>query len=238
MRRFVLGDIHGAYRALVQVLERSNFDKTSDKLIFLGDVVDGWPETYECIEELLTIENIIPIMGNHDEWALDWMRYSATPAVWVTQGGKSTIDSYLKNGFCPESHRRFLSSMTYSWVEDETKLFVHGGVPVKPNLGTGKRTVHHHKKVSVNDLAWNRSLYYAALKEKLDISPYTEIYIGHTTTTSFGANRPVCKQGVWMMDNGAGWGGKLSIMDIDTKDYWQSDSVRILYPDLAGRRSR
>ena len=28
---------------------------------------------------------------------------------------------------------------------------------------------------------------------------------------------------VWNLDTGAGYGYKLTIMDIDTKQYWQSD---------------
>ena len=36
-----MGDIHGNYRGLLQCLEKSNFDYDNDKLIQLGDVVDG-----------------------------------------------------------------------------------------------------------------------------------------------------------------------------------------------------
>ncbi len=47
-KTFVIGDIHGAYRALRQCLERSTFDFEKDRLICLGDVCDGWPETKAC----------------------------------------------------------------------------------------------------------------------------------------------------------------------------------------------
>ena len=40
MRRLVVGDIHGGYKALMQVLERANFDQ-NDMLITLGDLCDG-----------------------------------------------------------------------------------------------------------------------------------------------------------------------------------------------------
>ena len=33
------------------------------------------------------------------------------------------------------------------------------------------------------------------------------------------------------MDTGAGWHGLLSAMDIDTKEIWQSDIVKRIYPD-------
>lgn len=43
MRTFVIGDIHGAYKALVQFLEHSGFDYDNDRLIPIGDIADGSP---------------------------------------------------------------------------------------------------------------------------------------------------------------------------------------------------
>ena len=52
MRTLVIGDIHGALRALVQVLERADI-QTDDYLIFLGDYADGWSETPEVLDFLI-----------------------------------------------------------------------------------------------------------------------------------------------------------------------------------------
>jgi serine/threonine protein phosphatase 1 len=30
---------------------------------------------------------------------------------------------------------------------------------------------------------------------------------------------------VWSIDNGAAFTGKLTVMDVDTKEFWQSDAV-------------
>ena len=57
-RVFVIGDIHGAYLALRQCLQRSDFDHENDQLICLGDVADGWPQTKECVDELLRINHL------------------------------------------------------------------------------------------------------------------------------------------------------------------------------------
>ena len=53
VRTFAMGDVHGAYKALEQCLERSSFDKDKDTLIQLGDVADGFEHVYDCVEELL-----------------------------------------------------------------------------------------------------------------------------------------------------------------------------------------
>lgn len=68
MTPYAVGDIHGAYHALQQVLERSPFDSETDRLICLGDVCDGWSQTRESIDLLLSLPHLILILGNHDVW--------------------------------------------------------------------------------------------------------------------------------------------------------------------------
>ena len=40
---------------------------------------------------------------------------------------------------------------------------------------------------------------------------------------------------VWNVDTGAAFKGKLSAIDIDTKEIFQSDNLPLLYPDEKGR---
>ncbi|WP_409149849.1 metallophosphoesterase [Sphingobacterium sp. BS-2] len=63
-----MGDIHGSYHALIQCLERSNFNHKNETLIQLGDVADGNLGVFECVEVLLKIKNLITIKVNHDVW--------------------------------------------------------------------------------------------------------------------------------------------------------------------------
>lgn len=46
---------------------------------------------------------------------------------------------------------------------------------------------------------------------------------------------PVKALNVYNLDTGGGWEGKVTIMDVDTKGYWQSDLVKELYPNEKGR---
>ena len=94
MRRFVMGDIHGGHKALVQCLERSGFDRDKDQLIQLGDITDGFQDVYECVEELLKIKNLVAIRGNHDEWFREFIESGYHPAGWGF-GAIATARSYL-----------------------------------------------------------------------------------------------------------------------------------------------
>ena len=94
MRSFVLGDIHGAFRALKQCFARAGFDYEHDRLICLGDVYDGWSEARQCIDELQKIKNLIYVLGNHDYWTMEWALTGNKNPDWLEQGGDKTITGY------------------------------------------------------------------------------------------------------------------------------------------------
>lgn len=225
-RTFVMGDIHGAFRALKQCLERSRFDRARDTLICLGDVCDGWPETREAIDELLTIPNLIYLFGNHDFWTLAWMQSGLKDPVWLGQGGQATVDSYGKK--IPPAHEHFLNTARPFYLLDNL-LFVHAGVdPMLPL-----------EAQELNTLLWDRKLARLALDFSEDhpdhtFGTYEAIFLGHTPVGDW----PRRAGNVWLMDTGAGWSGPLSMMDIHTHEIIQSDPVPMLYPGIAGRKRR
>lgn len=245
MRTIVTADIHGNYKALMQCIERSKFDYYHDRLICLGDTVDGHTETRACINELLKIRNIIYIIGNHDAWALEWYDPNspnrASPDTrpknyWVEQGGRNTLKSYavgydLESSVMPITHVNLLKGHTYHL--ENNRLFVHGGID--PNKKVEKQNQDY--------IMWDRVLLESAWR-KAQCNPtykfgsYDEIYLGHTSVQYFGQNRdckPLFLCNVIALDTGAGWDGKLTFMDVDTKEYWQSDFSRSLYPNFEGR---
>lgn len=231
-RLLVLGDIHGSHRALVQVLERANVDRDNDRVIFLGDVCDGWPDTRQCIDELLTLKKLVAIRGNHDEWALRWMLYGWTSFDWLSQGGRATVESYGHDYTRAQpTHTAFIANAKL-WHQEEDRIFVHGGWDFL--------THSHPMAEDANTLMWDRTLWETAQAWDVDgagsVTRFSEVYIGHTATElSHPDLLPVKACEVWNVDQGCGWGGKLTLMDVDTKEYWQSDRSRDLYPDDRGR---
>ena len=67
------------------------------------------------------------------------------------------------------------------------------------------------------------------------LTHYNEIYIGHTPTLNYNQHEPMKAINVWNIDTGAAFYGPLSAINIDTKDIFQSDVVKDLYPDEKGR---
>lgn len=224
---YVMGDIHGAFRALKQCLNHSEFDYESDYLICLGDVCDGWPETKLCIDELLKIQNLTYLFGNHDLWAYNWMKTGIVEDIWVTQGGAATIASY--NQMIPLSHLDFFEKAV-PYFTLENKLFVHAGIDLQLPM----------QQQDLSTFAWDRSLAQKAMelflkKKTLKLTTFDEVFIGHTPIPF---RRPIQSCEIWMMDTGAGWSGVLSMMNVHTKEVFISDSVPQLYPGIAGRMSK
>lgn len=233
MRKLVIGDIHGAKVALDQVLERANFDPSSDRLIFLGDCADGWPEVPEVFEFILGLDNYVYIRGNHDEWLYEYLKFGYIKYIWTLQGGQATLDAYLNyaNRLMEERHMKLLQRAVY-YLEEDGNLFVHGGfnwhLPIQDQLGSDLMWDRH---------MWSIALYWQMQHDKgmaLDTIPgYKEVFIGHTSTSRFDPDlKPVNLSNVWNLDQGGGWEGKLTCMDVDTKEFWQSDIVKDLYPGV------
>ena len=252
-RTFCVGDIHGGYLGLVQVLEKVNFDYDNDKLIALGDVTDGWPDVAESIEELMKIKNLVYLKGNHDEWTerfLKWtlehgIKMSSNNRMWYYQGGEATVDSYKEHPELVKKHLKFLGEAKLYHIDEDNRIYMHAGF--NPNV-----QLHKQYQLNVGQKNGENALFYwdrqfwahmIALRENGSINPgdkiwenYNEIYIGHTPTINYeDGEMPINVGNVWNMDTGATYSGRLSIMDVETKEITQSDPLYQLYPDHMGR---
>jgi len=215
MRTFVIADIHGFHQAFLQCLKKSDFDKNKDRLICLGDACDRGPQIRECIDELLSIRNCAYILGNHDAWALEWATHRIAPIEWLEQGGSGTIASYGSTGM-PKEHIKFLEKAPL-WLVDKNRLFVHAGFNADDGLD----------KTPKETLIWDRELIFKAMLlnqscPQWKFGGYDEVFIGHTPTLKLDKTAPVKFCNVWAIDTGICCHGKLTIMDVDTKEYWQS----------------
>lgn len=240
MATYAIGDIHGGLKALVQVLNKLEI-KDDDKLIFMGDYVDGWSESAQVVQFLIELSekiNCIFIKGNHDAWCEEWLKSDYVNPTWYMHGGKETMASYA--GFSKEQkqqHYDFFKAMPLYYIDDENRLFIHAGFTSMHGV---------EKEVVQEAFYYDRTLWEMAvsldkgLEEDSDLYPnrlkhYSEIFIGHTPTINFNSFEPMHAANVWNIDTGVAFFGKLTGMNINTKVYVQSDMIRTLYPNEKGR---
>ncbi len=240
MRTITIGDIHGGLKALVQLLNKIEV-KDDDKLIFLGDYVDGWSESAQVIQFLIELSakiDCVFIKGNHDAWCEKWLDDKDVNPIWYMHGGKETLDSYnMVSDADKEKHLNFFKNMTMYHIDNKNRLFIHAGFTSMHGV---------EKEVYQQTLYFDRTLWEMALtmdaNMEIDsllypnrLKHYTEIYIGHTPTTRYNSEVPMQAINVWNIDTGAAFKGKLSAIDVDSKQVFQSDTVFSLYPDEVGR---
>lgn len=235
MRAVLVKDTRGAFRLNISEHTSTSFDIEGKvkKVPYKGTV---WclsvPKT-----NFMVRRNGRPFFSGNC-WLLDFLYSGRAPHIWTSQGGQVSYDDYihLYGTELAERHKKFLASLPYSLVIDN-KLFVHGGVFFDEegvNLeGTDKET-----------LLWDRELFKEIVLHRTgklkrpapETYPFDEVYIGHTTTQMAQKDfTPIMYNGFYLIDQGGGWDGKLTVMDIDTHEYWQSDFVPTLYPEVKGR---
>ncbi|MGH2666540.1 metallophosphoesterase [Flavobacterium sp.] len=240
MRTFVIGDIHGGLIALKQILKRASIIP-ADNLIFLGDYVDGWSESPQVLDFLIELNQTnycIFIRGNHDELAMHWLQNNHDNPMWYEHGGKSTILAYETiSEETKQKHIDFLLSLKNYHIDKQNRLFIHAGFTNLKGV-----TIEHFPRM----LYWDRTLWELALSLDQNLTQdsvfypkrlklYSEIFIGHTPVTQISETIPVKKATIWNVDTGAAFNGPLTIMNIDTKEFWQSDPLNTLYPNEIGR---
>lgn len=245
---YVIGDIHGNHKALVQCLERVNFNYEEDELISLGDIVDGFPDTYQCVEELLKIKNLVVVRGNHDQWMIDYIEKGEAPNIWINQGGRNTLISYDYAREIPEEHRKFFLNTVIYHVKGDT-LFIHGGI--NSQMPSWKYQVTNQQGITF----WDRQMIQRAgemslmmydgkkFKTPENLKGLSTIYVGHTQTIYFSPKygditKPFffqCYEDLDIINMDTGGGdpkGKLSIINLATREVTQSDKNSDLYPNV------
>lgn len=239
-RTFVIGDIHGSLKALLQIMKKAEI-KPEDKLIFLGDYVDGWSDSANVVSYLIEFSRqntCIFLRGNHDDLTHRWLKNGEFNEQWLEHGGQSSIDAYRQ--FTEEeknAHIQFYEEMVNYYVDKENRLFVHAGF-------TNQKGPEN--EYTPTPFYWDRTLWEMALSLDPALNPedqnypkrlklFKEIFIGHTPVTRIDEDKPYSAANITNMDTGAAFKGKLSMMDVHTRELFQSEPVWKLYPDEKGR---
>lgn len=213
----------------------------TDHLIFLGDYVDGWSQAVETVNfliDLRTRQRCTFIRGNHDELCNDWLKSGEHNPLWLQHGGGATLDSYSRVGQEVKSaHVNFYDSLDNYYLDRENRLFIHAGFTNLKGVGQeyDPKTFYWDRTLWEMALSLDRSLAVENDFYPKRLTHYKEIFIGHTPVTRIGRTTPKKAANIWNIDTGAAFKGPLTIMDVATKEFWQSDPVYLLYPTENGR---
>ena len=181
---YVVGDLHGCYRLLMQELEKIRFNFEQDLLICTGDLVDRGSENLECIS-LLDQPWFLSVRGNHEEMCI-----KGREDVWIQ-------DMHARNGgewfYLLSTEKQDELSEIFSQLplvieiqlEDKKIGILHADIDIhdwnqfKTNIAKGERKIPGLTSAYTNAL-WGRGRIRHHSKRYGTVKNIDEIYLGHT----------------------------------------------------------
>jgi serine/threonine protein phosphatase 1 len=116
MSTIVIGDVHGCYHTLLQLIEQ--FPKDSE-LIFVGDLCDRGLYTKDVIDFVIK-NKYTCILGNHEFYMLE-NAFNNQPNRWIDaeyMGGKETLKSYENDTIALKKHLQWIKNLPQYIIKD------------------------------------------------------------------------------------------------------------------------
>jgi len=131
MRTFAIGDLQGCLDPLRRLLDDVQFDAASDRLWFVGDLINRGPQSLECLRFVKSLgTSATTVLGNHDLHLLAVIQGLRKPSK------KDTLDEILIAGDRDELEHwlRHLPLLHHDTALDYT--MVHAGLHTDWDLAT------------------------------------------------------------------------------------------------------
>lgn len=152
---YAISDIHGYLDEFRDALNKVNLNDKDNRLFLLGDYLDNGLQSFQVISKIIELEEVYPnqiitLLGNHEEWFYDWLildkpTASAFPETIKSffspeelnyifksnannfeTGVRNEIKNNIKfNPFINWFKKRYRDERYY---ETETQIFVHAGI--------------------------------------------------------------------------------------------------------------
>ena len=75
---YAMSDIHGHYDEFIESLSKVDLTDTDNRLLLLGDYIDGGSQSFQVILKIIELEKkfpdqVITLLGNHEEYFSEWL---------------------------------------------------------------------------------------------------------------------------------------------------------------------
>lgn len=226
LRTIVVGDIHGCLDEFNDLLEKIEYNRQSDRLILLGDLIDRGPYSVEVVQKAREME-LECLMGNHELSFLKWLR-----------SNKKVYDAKKHYTELSDADINYIAQMPH-YIKVNDTILVHAGLRAGKSLENQKkddclylrytdingefisiRKVHELGKEAAGAYFWTEfwkgpeSVVYGHNVHSFDSPKIEEVA---PNVTCYG------------IDTGCCFGGSLSALILETKQIVQVSARRTYY---------
>lgn len=206
---YIIGDVHGCYFTLLDLLKRL---EDNSRIIFVGDLCDRGLYSKEVINLIIKNKYEV-ILGNHEDFMLRHIDdyFSNKPNRWYDNhqiGGRETIDSYKDDEDTLLEHIKYLKKLPRYLLVDNY-FITHGlGLP-------------YFKRRDIKDTDIQDGLIKARLSDETTKWGYDweKTWRDYSTINVFGHTHNkevVIGKNYYCIDTGCVYGGKLTAIELGT----------------------
>jgi len=213
-RKIIIGDIHGCYDELQDLLELVRYKSGHDQIYSVGDVIRKGPSSLECLR-FLKKESAQIVMGNHDLYFLRATQGNAKMSMDIQELQKEMGDEL-------EAWTNYISSFP-AFLNLEDCLIVHAG------LEPGRAPQDSAPELLCTIRTWGGDR--SRLQDESN-PPWFDFYTDEKLVV-FGhwAKRGLVKrQNVIGLDTGCVYGRQLSALILPEREIVQVDAHQIYCP--------
>lgn len=228
---WVIGDVHGFNETLRSLVKKLDL-QTNDYVVLLGDLIDRGPNSYDVVQYVKSVKNIVSLKGNHEEMMSKSLTLEGLElpdidlATWLYGGGLATVTSYI-NAYTDENGEEFTTQLD-EIIEYDTRWMnqlpshiilndwrlVHAGYD--PEIGLDDHTD--------SELLHIRKPFHIATKP---IDGKRTVMFGHTPTVSLPGHNKQSWGHVWY-SNVLLKDGRPAAIGLDTCVFHNADAPAVL----------
>lgn len=229
-RTIIVGDIHGCIEEFNELIRTLSYNKQTDRLILLGDLIDRGPDSVAVVRRAREMD-LECVRGNHEQKFLKWFRNS---------GSRSDVyDRSPHYSKFSDQDINYIANMPL-YIKVGNILIVHAGL--RPGIPVDKQkpddlmylryTDSDRKFISVKKvMSLGAEAAGAHFWTEFWTGPESVVY-GHNVHSlndplieKISDNETVC----YGIDTGCCFGGRLTAMILENKEIVQVQAKKVYY---------
>jgi Calcineurin-like phosphoesterase len=229
----IIGDIHGCYDELSELLDAIDWSPQSHILILTGDLIDRGPKIRETLMFAMNTPSVYSLMSNHEQKLLRYLRGHHVQTNALVKTIEQCGEAFLRD----PSFLTWLESLPWIVRYSDSSYVIHAGIrPDRPINGQEKghciyiRTWNPKtKKISNEGIdPWWYEYPYLYSSQRHHSAPSIKIFFGHKPHGKAWVSHWACA-----LDGGVVFGGKLrayvenkGILEINAKRAYEFDEEK------------